>query len=76
MSTLNEKLFVNAWPDCFILFLAFVEIIAVILLFLTELGNVAANFWRSNVFAGGWSGIVMLIQLLLLLAAGRKTSKE
>ncbi len=71
MAPLNKDAFLRFWPKCFITFLAIMELIAVIILFLTELGNVAANFWTTNVFAGGWCGLVLLIHLLFMFAAGK-----
>ncbi len=71
MAPPNKQVFLQIWPTCFITFMAIIELIAVIILFLTELGNVAANFWITNVFAGGWCGLVLLIHVLFLFAAGK-----
>jgi len=76
MAPPNKEVFLKLWPTCFITFMALIELIAVVILFLTELGNVAANFWTTNVFAGGWCGLVMLIHVLFLFAAGKKNIKE
>jgi hypothetical protein len=71
-SSPDQQAFVELWPGCFIIFLAFIEVICVIILILTELGNVAANFWTTNVFGGGWCGLIMLINLILLFVAGKR----
>lgn len=70
MAKLNEKVFLHFWPKCFIAFMGVIGLIVVILLFITELGNIAANFWTANVFAGGWCGIVLLIHSILVLLSG------
>lgn len=67
----KDKAFEQIWPKCFIAFTAIVELLAAILLFLTELGNVAADFWKTNVFAGGWGGLILLIHAILLLITGK-----
>lgn len=71
MGKLNEKVFLHFWPKCFIVFMGIIGIITVIILLLTELGNVAANFWLTNVFAGGWCGIILLIHAVLVLLSGK-----
>jgi hypothetical protein len=50
--------------------MAVIEVIAVILLLFTELCNVLANFWITNVFAGGWCGLIMLIHAVLSFVNG------
>ncbi|CAF3482347.1 unnamed protein product [Rotaria sp. Silwood1] len=50
--------------------MAIIELIAVLVLFITEFGNVGVNFWTTNVFAGGWCGLIMLIHVILLFVAG------
>ena len=67
----KDKAFEQIWPKCFVTFMAIVELLAVILLFLTELGNVAANFWKTNVFAGGWGGLILLLHVIFLFVAGK-----
>jgi hypothetical protein len=49
-----------------------IELLAVIILFLSELANVAANFWTTNVFGGGWCGIVVLIHVIAIFIVGKK----
>lgn len=49
-----------------------IELLVVILLLLTEFGNVAANFWTTNVFAGAWCGIIILIHCVLVFSSGIK----
>ena len=71
MTNPHDDAFLKIWPKCFITFVAFIELIIVIFLFLTELGNVAAHFWYGNVFAGGWCGIVMLFHNIFLFASGK-----
>jgi hypothetical protein len=56
--------------------MALIELMAVALLILTELGNVGANFWLTNVFAGGWCGIIILFHTLLLFVSGKKILKK
>lgn len=67
----NEKAFEQLWPKCFVTFAAVVELLAAIILLLSELGNVAANFWIANVFAGGWGGLIILIHALFVMIAGK-----
>jgi hypothetical protein len=76
MSSPNEKVFLEMWPQCLIVFMGIIELLAVIVIFLTELGNVAANFWTTNVFAGGWCGLILLIHFFSLFVAGKKMIKE
>lgn len=70
MSNPDNENFVRIWPKCFITATGVIELIAVIFLFLTELGSVAAHFWYANVFAGGWCGLVMGIHTIFILIAG------
>lgn len=63
--------FTDSFPRCFVVFLGIVELLCVIVFILTELGNVAANFWTTNVFAGGWCGLIMLIHFFGLFVAGK-----
>lgn len=72
MSESNKEAFLELWPKCFINFMGVIGIIAAAILLLTELGNVAANFWLTNVFAGGWAGIILLIHVILVF----RTSKN
>jgi sorbitol-specific phosphotransferase system component IIBC len=67
-----KKAFLQFWPKCFIPFMAVIELLAALILLLTELGNVAANFWTTNVFAGGWCGLVILIHSIAVFASGKK----
>jgi hypothetical protein len=66
----NKEAFLRVWPRCFIIFLGIIELLAAIVLILTELGNVAADFWLTNVFAGGWCGLIMVIHFFGLFVAG------
>ena len=68
--------FIEIWPKCFLIFVGVIEVIAVVLLMLTELGNVAANFWTVNVFAGGWCGVILLIHAITVFAAGKSTESR
>ncbi|CAF2502315.1 unnamed protein product [Rotaria sp. Silwood2] len=70
MARPNETIFSEVWPKCFVIFMAIIELIAVLILFITEFGNVGVNFWTTNVFAGGWCGLIMLIHVILLFATG------
>lgn len=70
MAAPDKASFNQVWPKCFIIFLGIVELLAVIVLVLTELGNIASNFWVTNVFAGGWCGLVMLVHFFALFVAG------
>lgn len=72
MAPVNKDAFLRFWPKCFIVFLAIIELVAIIILFLTELGNVAANFWTTNVFAGGWCGLIMFIHFIFIFTAGKE----
>jgi hypothetical protein len=51
-----------------------IELLAVVILFFTELGNVASSFWTTNVFAGGWCGLIMLIHFIALFVVGKSFS--
>ena len=66
----NKEAFIAAWPRCFLIFMGIIEVLATIILILTEIGNVGANFWTTNVFAGGWGGIVMLAHFIAIFVAG------
>jgi len=66
MAEPNKEAFLAAWPKCFLIFMGIIEVLATIILILTELGNVAANFWTTNVFAGGWCGILMLAHFIAI----------
>ncbi|CAF0802982.1 unnamed protein product [Adineta steineri] len=66
----NKTTFLLIWPRCFITFIAILELLAVIMFFLTELCSVAANFWTTNVFAGGWCGLIALIHVIALFVTG------
>lgn len=76
MGTPNKEIFLQLWPKCFIIFMGVIGLISVIILILTELGNVAANFWTTNVFAGGWAGLILLIFVILVFINGRNYSIE
>jgi hypothetical protein len=72
MAPPNKDVFLQSWPKCFISFMAIIEVICVIILILTEIGNVAANFWTTNAFVGGWCGLIMLVHLVSLFFAGKR----
>jgi hypothetical protein len=67
----DKSAFAQHWPKCFIIFLAIIELLAALVLIATELGNVATSFWLTNVFAGGWGGIIMLIHFISLCVVGK-----
>jgi hypothetical protein len=71
MQNQNKVAFLQVWPKWFVIILAIIEVLAVIVLIITELGNVASNFWITNVFAGGWCGLVMLVHFIALFVAGK-----
>jgi hypothetical protein len=62
--------FYQGWRKFAVITIALLEVIIIIIFILTELGNVASNFWLTNVFAGSWCGLVVLIHVLTLLAVG------
>lgn len=70
MAAPSKEAFVKLWPRCFIIFMGIVEIIAAIFLGISELGNVAANFWTTNVFAGGWCAIIVLAHAIAVFVTG------
>jgi len=70
MPDTNKGPFLQAFPKCFVIFIGVIEVLAVGVLIATELGNVAASFWYTNVFAGGWCGLLMLVQFFSLFVAG------
>lgn len=71
MASPDKESFVKVWPRCFVIFLGIIQLICVIVLIITELGNIAANFWITNVFAGGWCGIIMIAHCIALFVAGK-----
>jgi len=70
MPTPDKGAFIQVFPKCFVIFICVIELLSALVLIATELGNVASNFWTTNVFAGGWCGIIMLIHFLALACAG------
>ena len=70
MGEINKDVFIQAWPKCFVIFMGIIELLAALILLITELGNVAANFWTTNVFAGGWAGLILLICAISLFVTG------
>jgi len=72
MALPDTDAFLRVWPTCFIMILTLIELFSICILFLTELCNVAASFWITNVFAGGWCGLVLLIHFIFLLITGKK----
>ncbi|CAF0996320.1 unnamed protein product [Adineta steineri] len=70
MASPTKVAFVQVWPKWLMIIMGIIEVIAVIVFFLTELGNVATNFWVTNVFAGGWCGCIMIIHFLALFITG------
>ena len=72
----TDDAFTKAWPRCFVIFLSVIFCLAALVLIATELGNVAANFWRTNVFAGGWCGIIMLIEFIAVAVSGESSKNE
>lgn len=70
MPSPDKGAFLQVWPRCFVIFLGVVEVLAVIVLILTELGNIGANFWTTNVFAGFWCALLMLAHFIALFVAG------
>ena len=71
MRSVNKTIFRRLWPNHWVTFMAVLEIFLIIFLFLTELGNVGANFWVTNIFAGAWCGLVMIVHMISLFVAGR-----
>jgi len=69
MPSPDKGAFLQAWPKCFVIFMCIIELLAALVLIATELGNVASNFWTTNVFAGGWCGLIMLIHFISLAVA-------
>jgi len=76
MSSPDKVAFNQEWPRVFIIFLAVIELLSALFLIATELGNVAANFWTTNVFAGGWCGIIMLIHFLAVSVSGKSFIRQ
>ncbi len=71
MPSPDKGAFLQVWPKCFLIFLGVIEVLATAVIIATELGNVAANFWLTNVFAGGWCGLVMIVHFLAIFVAGK-----
>jgi len=69
MAPANDVFF-NKWQKYTIIAIGITEVIIVIVFLLTELGNVASNFWLTNVFAGTWCGLVALIHAIQLFVIG------
>jgi hypothetical protein len=74
MANPPNEVFRAVWPRCFMVFMGVIELLAVVILFFTELGNVASSFWTTNVFAGGWCGLIMLIHFIALFVVGKSFS--
>jgi hypothetical protein len=72
MTSPNKDVFLELWPTCFINFMTVIELICVILLLFTEFCNIFINFWITNVFAGGWCGLIMLIHVILSFINGKR----
>lgn len=70
MPSVDQDAFKKAWPRCFVIFISIVMLPAALVLIATELGNVGANFWTTNVFAGGWCGLIMMIEFLAVAVSG------
>jgi len=68
--TVPEGPFRQIWPRCFVVFIGIIQALATIIILFTELGNVATNFWTANVFAGGWCGLILLVQCVALFISG------
>jgi hypothetical protein len=62
--------FFKPWQKYAIIAIAIIELIIIIVFVLTELGNVASNFWLTNVFAGTWCGLVAAIHAITLFVTG------
>ena len=71
MSGKHRSVFVEIWPRGFLIFMGLIEILATVLLILTELANVAASFWLTNVFAGFWCALVMIVHFIALFVTGK-----
>jgi hypothetical protein len=65
-----RRSFYQGWQKFAVITIGVVNIIILIMFVLTELGNVASNFFLTNVFAGSWCGLVLLIQTVLLFCVG------
>jgi hypothetical protein len=62
--------FYKGWKKFAVIGIGVANVIIIILFILTELGNVASNFFLTNVFAGSWCGLVLLIYTMILFAVG------
>ena len=71
MTQVAKEAFKKRWVRAFTITLGVVELVCVIIFILTELGNVASNFWTTNVFAGTWCGLVMFIHGVFLIVTGK-----
>jgi hypothetical protein len=71
MPSQENESFKQVWPRCFIVFLGIIEFLVVVVFVLTELGNIGTNFWVTNVFAGSWCGLIILVHLIALFVAGK-----
>jgi hypothetical protein len=66
-----DAAFLQTWPKCLVGMQGMSQTVVAILLCVTELGNIGANFWRRNVFAGFWSSMLIVLQAFALFSAGR-----
>jgi hypothetical protein len=66
----KKKFSLPIWWKYFLIGQACVEIVAVLVYTLTELGNIGSNFWLTNVFAGSWSGLLFLFSIPVLFTHG------
>ncbi len=58
--------FFQGWSRWVVIGLGIVQSMVTILIIATELGNIASNFWLTNVFAGGWCGVIMIVHIVAL----------
>lgn len=65
-----RRSFYQGWQKFAVIAIGVVNVIILVMFILTELGNVASNFFLTNVFAGSWCGLVLLIHTVILFAVG------
>jgi hypothetical protein len=66
----KDEPFFQGWQRHAVIAIAIIEVIIIIVFVLTELGNIASNFWLTNVFGGTWCGLVLLIHCVSLFVIG------
>lgn len=71
MPVVHNNAFFNNWQKNVVIIIGILLVITVVFFILTDLGNVASNFWLTNVFVGTWCGLLVMIDAMALLIIGK-----